>query len=142
HEKDTERVARGLKASIHNPRVSQEAKIHAEERLHEMGIEIGTKSVMKTTGEKDPIRVAAGYKATLHNPGISEETKDRAEEHLKEMGAEYERENRTADGMHYHYCENRELGGYKATLKNPRVSDAAKDNARRVLTEHGVEVDE
>lgn len=37
HEKNTERVIRGLKASIHNPRVSHEAKVHAEERLRELG---------------------------------------------------------------------------------------------------------
>jgi hypothetical protein len=37
HEKNPERVAAGLKASINNPHVSQEAKAHAAERLHELG---------------------------------------------------------------------------------------------------------
>ncbi|KAF8639148.1 hypothetical protein AX17_001637 [Amanita inopinata Kibby_2008] len=251
HEKDAERVARGLKASIHNPRVSPEAKAHAEERLHEMGADVEPRQSTKTIGggrrrsgrrtrqsgagaeepsdepipgaagelpgleaeaeaeegkgvpseiegiyptighkevearvlrktyeEKDPMRVAAGYKATLHNPGISDETKDQAEEHLKEMGAEYTRQDtRDKTGLGQHQGgdryggtsmqneednpfndpnipgrsrgakggqpgENREIGGYKATLHNPRVSEAAKEHAREVLKEHGVEVDE
>lgn len=37
---------------------------------------------------------------------------------------------------------NRVLGGYKATLKNPNVSEEAKEHAREVLEEHGMEVKE
>ena len=36
HSKNPERVAAGLKASIKNPHVSEEAKAHAAERLHEL----------------------------------------------------------------------------------------------------------
>lgn len=36
-EKDQTRVAAGLKAAVHNPNVSEEAKEAATERLHEMG---------------------------------------------------------------------------------------------------------
>ncbi|KAL9709350.1 hypothetical protein Ac2012v2_007706 [Leucoagaricus gongylophorus] len=32
--------------------------------------------------------------------------------------------------------EAREMGGYRATLKNPRVSEQAKQNAKDVLEEH------
>ena len=48
HGKNTERVIRGLKASIHNPRVSHEAKIHAEERLRELGQVIEPRQSTKT----------------------------------------------------------------------------------------------
>jgi hypothetical protein len=32
--------------------------------------------------------------------------------------------------------ENRVIGGYKATLKNPHASEEAKQQAERVLKEH------
>ncbi|RXW23116.1 hypothetical protein EST38_g2745 [Candolleomyces aberdarensis] len=35
--------------------------------------------------------------------------------------------------------ESRVIGGYKATLKNPRVSDEAKAHAQDVLQEKGVD---
>ncbi|KAK0511880.1 hypothetical protein JMJ35_005730 [Cladonia borealis] len=35
--KDPNAVAGGLKAAVNNPNVSEEAKINAEERLHELG---------------------------------------------------------------------------------------------------------
>ena len=37
HEKNPDYVARGLKAAIHNPNVSAEAKDHAAQQLEEMG---------------------------------------------------------------------------------------------------------
>ncbi|KDQ15299.1 hypothetical protein BOTBODRAFT_174143 [Botryobasidium botryosum FD-172 SS1] len=36
--------------------------------------------------------------------------------------------------------ENRVLGGYKAALHNPRVSEAAKEHAAEVLDQHGEHV--
>lgn len=36
-EKDETRVAAGLKAAVHNPHVSEEAKERSAERLHDMG---------------------------------------------------------------------------------------------------------
>jgi hypothetical protein len=36
HEKNPDCVARGLKAAIHNPKVSTEAKDHASQQLKEM----------------------------------------------------------------------------------------------------------
>ncbi|KAG5639760.1 hypothetical protein H0H81_000040 [Sphagnurus paluster] len=39
HTKNPERVAAGLKASIKNPNVSEEAKVHASERLQELSSE-------------------------------------------------------------------------------------------------------
>lgn len=55
--KNPERVAAGLKAAIHNPNVSEEAKERASERLEHMG--------EKSTTSPDTNRVLGGYKATL-----------------------------------------------------------------------------
>ena len=38
--KDPNRVAAGLKAAVHNPRVSEEAKESATQRLHKMGEDV------------------------------------------------------------------------------------------------------
>ncbi|KIL68381.1 hypothetical protein M378DRAFT_120386 [Amanita muscaria Koide BX008] len=89
HEKNSERVARGLKASIHNPRVSPEAKAHAEERLHEMGYEIEPDKDSGPTPahSKHEARVLGGYKATLSKKGVSEEAKRHARQVLEEHEA-------------------------------------------------------
>lgn len=50
HEKNPERVIAGLKASIHNSAVSEEAKNHAKERLREMGVDPND-SASVSTGE-------------------------------------------------------------------------------------------
>lgn len=42
HEKNPERVAAGLKAAIHNPNVSEEAKEQAAAQLKNMGTEVDT----------------------------------------------------------------------------------------------------
>ncbi|KAF9525270.1 hypothetical protein CPB83DRAFT_740691, partial [Crepidotus variabilis] len=81
---------------------------------------------------KNPERVAAGLKATIHNDTIPQETKDRAQDRLDQMGVEV---NKTASSQHAKQT-NREIGGYKATLKNPNVSDEAKQNARSILREN------
>lgn len=70
------RVAAGLKASIHNPNVSEEAKERAQERLETMGTSVETTS--RAPGTSYPVgstdeaghetnRVLGGYKATLHS---------------------------------------------------------------------------
>ena len=64
------RVAAGLKAAIHNPNVSDEAKARAQERLDDM---IGNNSGGGTTARATDAnghelnRVLGGYKATLHS---------------------------------------------------------------------------
>ncbi|KAF7305221.1 hypothetical protein MKEN_01237300 [Mycena kentingensis (nom. inval.)] len=90
---------------------------------------------------KDPVRVAAGLKGTLARDNVSDEAKARAEERLNEMG--YSAEDRASDSTrdapanedaaskHEHHV----AGGYKATLKNPNVSEEAKQNAREKLDE-------
>ena len=56
--KDQTRVAAGLKAAIHNPNVSEDAKESAAQRLEHM-------SEGGQNGEVPTNRVLAGYKATL-----------------------------------------------------------------------------
>ena len=66
--KNPERVAAGLKAAMHNPNVSGEAKEHAAERLEQMGMGTGSRhehTQHYSTGQ-DANRVLGGYKATLH----------------------------------------------------------------------------
>ena len=61
--KDQSNVVRGLKAAIHNPRVSEEAKQRDIERLQAMG-----EYEADTTTQEDSEhhhRVMGGYKATL-----------------------------------------------------------------------------
>lgn len=58
--KNPERVAAGLKAAIHNPNVSEEAKERAADRLEHMGGAGHTGSIGHESN-----RVLGGYKATL-----------------------------------------------------------------------------
>lgn len=68
--KDPTRVAAGLKAAMHNPNVSAEAKDSAAQRLEEIGGGGGQTGGVETDDydelESDlSVREAAGYKATL-----------------------------------------------------------------------------
>ncbi|KAI4517424.1 hypothetical protein K525DRAFT_210931 [Schizophyllum commune Loenen D] len=83
--KNPGRVAAGLKASIHNPNVSDEAKQSATERLHDMGADVD--DAPSTTSGKNEDNVIRGYKATLHNPRVGDEAKERAQEYLEEHDA-------------------------------------------------------
>jgi translation elongation factor EF-1beta len=101
HEKNPDYVARGLKAAIHNPNVSSEAKYHAAQQLEEMGVKPDDADVLKPSveehlrqvlhsktdeHEKNPDYVARGLKAAIHNPNVSAEAKDHAAQQLEEMG--------------------------------------------------------
>jgi Fe2+ transport system protein FeoA len=88
--KNPERVAAGLKASIHNPQVSEEAKTKARERLHDMG----------AAEDSQNKHVAAGLKAAIHNPNVSAEAKQRDIERLHEMGIEIDEETSAKLGKH------------------------------------------
>ncbi|TFY69531.1 hypothetical protein EVG20_g3118 [Dentipellis fragilis] len=121
--KDPTRVAAGLKASIHNPHVSEEAKHSAHERLEKMG-------TSEPESEVHERHVLGGYKAALHNEHVSEEAKAHAREILE--AADYERGPNTTEEEH----QIRVLAGYKAAISNPRVSDAAKLHAEEYLKAH------
>ncbi|KZT74717.1 conidiation-specific protein 6 [Daedalea quercina L-15889] len=73
-------VARGLKAAISNPNVSDEAKERAAERLESM----------QETGELESreaheANVAIGHKAALSNPNVSEEAKEHSADVLDNL---------------------------------------------------------
>ncbi|KAM6501070.1 Conidiation protein 6 domain containing protein [Amanita muscaria] len=108
---------------------------------------------------KNPSRIAAGLKAAVHNPRVSEEAKESATERLQQMGAEAETTQETATQterasptgtsqrrhstgseaqMTEGKSESRVMGGYKAALKNPRVSEEAKEHAEEILEQHHV----
>lgn len=67
------RVAAGLKAAIHNPHVSEQAKERAQDRLENINASIPTeRDSTFPVGTTDPNghelnRVLGGYKATLHS---------------------------------------------------------------------------
>ncbi|KAI9701100.1 MAG: hypothetical protein M1836_001769 [Candelina mexicana] len=77
-------IAGGHKATLNNPKVSDEAKQHSKEVLDS---EFDGGNVGGDNTEKNPNRVAGGLKATTNNPNLSEDTKKEAEEKLKAMGA-------------------------------------------------------
>nr|VWP01262.1 Protein kinase domain-containing protein [Ganoderma boninense] len=136
---DEKRVAAGLKAAIHNPNVSEEARKSAQERLEQMGEHdtaapsAGRAHHAPATGtQHESNRVLGGYKATLHNPRTSEEAKRHAREILEADGYTVE----PAEGMTEDEHQTRVLAGYKAALHNPRVSKEAKDHAKEYLAEH------
>ncbi|KAH9462510.1 hypothetical protein MJO28_002714 [Puccinia striiformis f. sp. tritici] len=66
-------VAGGLKATINNPNVSDEAKAHAEERLE---TEDFPSVADETNQTKNPNNVIGGIKAAIKNPNVSEEKKE------------------------------------------------------------------
>ncbi|VDC06279.1 unnamed protein product [Peniophora sp. CBMAI 1063] len=125
--KDPTRVAAGLKAAMHNPNVSAEAKDNAAQRLEE--IVVGAET---NVGNDLSTREAAGYKATLSNPNASLQAKRHAEEVL-ESGTTSEM---TAGGGSDDLHQTRVNAGYKATINNPNVSEEAKEHARDYLAEN------
>ncbi|RDB19724.1 Conidiation-specific protein 6 [Hypsizygus marmoreus] len=103
--------------------------------------------------QKDSNRVIGGLKAAAHNPKFSDEAKAKASQRLQEMGGQQEvgsgRQVDEDDNVGDEDFEedstsaaagggesNRVLGGYKATLKNPRVSGEAKEHAEQVLKDN------
>ncbi|KAI0724449.1 hypothetical protein C8T65DRAFT_734072 [Cerioporus squamosus] len=94
-------VARGLKASINNPNVSEEAKERSAERLQEMersgelesreahedNVAYRPQGMLHISWFKD-VRVThrLQFQAALKNPNISEEAKQHSAQILKEMG--------------------------------------------------------
>ncbi|KAF5312536.1 hypothetical protein D9619_003754 [Psilocybe cf. subviscida] len=115
NQRHEQNVAAGLKASINNPRVSDEAKERAAQHLDEMGV----------TAE------SGGSERRTRSSDDTEETEQDA------TGEEEDQDSHDAE-VHKH----RVIGGYKATLKNPRVSEEAKEKARKELDAYGEEYDD
>ncbi|KAF7967465.1 hypothetical protein HWV62_34105 [Athelia sp. TMB] len=128
---DPTRVAAGLKAAIHNPNVSEGAKINAAERLEQM--EGGAAETGDSRTDEHTNRVLGGFRATLSNKNTSPEAKRHAKEVLDAAGYDINEHSTSTEDEH----DNRVLGGYKAALHNPNVSAAAKEHAREILREYG-----
>jgi len=79
---DPNRVVAGLKATTKNPRVSEEAKASAEERLSELQGDIHAQTSVQDLGKNASNRLG-GYKATLSNPRTSKEAKQHAQKVLE-----------------------------------------------------------
>ncbi|KAF8153136.1 hypothetical protein B0H34DRAFT_93377 [Crassisporium funariophilum] len=124
HKKNPENTIRGLKAAIHNPNLSDEAKAHAAGRLQELEARSSEHEISK--------HQLGGYKATLTNKHTSQEAKDHARQMLETEASGQASDSSRDQGDHEHHV----LGGYKSTLKNPRVSDEARHHAEDVLKQH------
>ncbi|KAL1735697.1 hypothetical protein EV714DRAFT_243833, partial [Schizophyllum commune] len=109
-DKDPKNVARGLKASIANPNVSEDAKDNAARQLNQMGYERPGGQTSTATDDEHTNRVMGGYKATLHN----DNTSDQAKAHAREILNAYDQSGSTEYGVDEH--EKRQLAGYKAAL--------------------------
>lgn len=73
-------VIGGYKATLANPKTSEEAKAHAKQAIDEYE----KKHHSGGGSTEHDHRVAGGYKAALHNPKVSPEAKQHAKEVLKE----------------------------------------------------------
>jgi len=65
-DKNPNNVMGGLKATINNPKVSDEAKDSARERLNDM-VNSGAGTTTETTPDLNDNHVIGGYKATLNS---------------------------------------------------------------------------
>ncbi|KAJ5488041.1 hypothetical protein N7530_002341 [Penicillium desertorum] len=75
---------RGYKATLSNPRVSEEAKQNTQGKLSELGGDKPRYKIYQARGDpnKDPIRVEAGLKAAQKSPNVTEGGKQRAAEKM------------------------------------------------------------
>jgi hypothetical protein len=131
HPIDPNRVAAGLKAAIHNPNVSEGAKEHAADRLHEMGKDLPSGPDQRET------RRAGPDMAPAHG----------TQETSRALGSPFHSFYPKLSFL-YHFT-----GGYKATLSSSSslsllastvltisdeaTSEAAKQHAREVLEAAG-----
>ncbi|RPB25660.1 hypothetical protein L211DRAFT_836391 [Terfezia boudieri ATCC MYA-4762] len=86
-------VIGGHKATISDPRRSEEAKKHSQEVLDEQfgggeGTGGGQGAEARPDHEKNTGNVVGGYKATLSNPTTGSGAKAKAAKKLNEMGVE------------------------------------------------------
>ncbi|EIM82972.1 uncharacterized protein STEHIDRAFT_160584 [Stereum hirsutum FP-91666 SS1] len=98
------------------------------------------------SSEQHNNHVAGGYKATLHNPNTSTEAKHNASQKLEELGqtggsTARNHTSHTGGLPDQSQHDHRVLGGYKATLNRPGVSEEAKRHAREVLEASGYSVE-
>ncbi|KAG9693525.1 hypothetical protein KCU95_g6448, partial [Aureobasidium melanogenum] len=125
--KDPMRVAAGLKAALHNPNVSDEAKEIASHHLADIT------STSHADDGKDSIRVAAGLKAALHNPNVSDEAKEDVSHHLADITSSSHADTTSTSHADDGKDPTRVAAGLKAALHNPNVSDDTKDHLKERL---------
>ncbi|GAA5903268.1 Con-6 family protein [Sporobolomyces salmoneus] len=116
--KDYSHVHAGYVATLHNPRVSDEAKQGAEKLLHELEIAHGD------TPSKISWSKASGEEGGESSSSSTKKVETHTETHAEEV--------------HRH----RQIGTYKGILHKDNVSDEAKQHAREMLKEFGVDPDE
>ncbi|KIY72412.1 hypothetical protein CYLTODRAFT_449958 [Cylindrobasidium torrendii FP15055 ss-10] len=135
--KNPERVAAGLKAAIHNPNTSDEARERATERLQGIDTQYTDKNLDNSSasmdnGDHHRNQVLGGYKATLHNPGSTDAAKSKARDVLQEAGVGEER----LDQRSGKADPERVAAGHRAAIKNPNVSDEAKQHSQNFLDDN------
>ncbi|KAI0769572.1 hypothetical protein BD413DRAFT_74772 [Trametes elegans] len=100
-EQHANRVAGGLKATLHNPKVSDTAKERASERLEELegSSHASSHPEQSTHSSAHHNHVIGGFKATINNPHTSEKAKQHARDILAEDGIHTESQS-SSNGRH------------------------------------------
>jgi len=133
--KDIGHVIGGYKATLSNSNVSEEAKEHAKKMLEELE---GHQSSGRHLGH-----AMHKYRSKLSDEKSSKEDKEHSRRVLKEFGDDehnysYRRDERyNKEGKELSHV----IGGYKATLSNPNVSEEAKEHARKMLSDKGADLE-
>lgn len=152
--KNPERVAAGLKATVHNPSVSEEAKIRARERLNEMGVDVESEqSSRDARGSFSSGKYSQIHHSTANLFGTSNHWKLWLHRGVRSSWWRIWAHSNLSSDRDREKTEHHRLGGYKATIHSisatlsvifnwtdwfpdPRVSDAAKDHAKDILKDN------
>ncbi|KAH9486269.1 UPF0654 protein C22G7.11c [Psilocybe cubensis] len=131
-------VARGLKATIHNANVSEEAKENAAQRLAQMGEEVPGDFSSGAQSGNDTYKPDSDDLSGSRMRGTRSSASKANDEGLFspseiETDLDYAQGESVGEDVQHGGETNRVLGGYKATLKNPRVSNQAKQHAQEML---------
>ncbi|OCF30631.1 hypothetical protein I316_07759 [Kwoniella heveanensis BCC8398] len=134
----------GLKATVHNPNTSPEAKAHAAEVLAEHGITLKANPPITEHGQhaQHAQHDGHGHPHVAHD-GHHGNARAQTQAHAHGHGhahAEPAHETRSHSAKkEEEEHEHRVLGGYKAAIHNPHVWEDAKEHAQQILKEHGVD---
>ncbi|KAI0342983.1 hypothetical protein BDW22DRAFT_1428436 [Trametopsis cervina] len=82
-------------------------------------------------------RVIGGHKANLSNPRNSEESKEHSRQVIDELESDPSVQSQRDATYGGEKNEGNVIGGHKATLKNPNVSEEAKEHSRSILEDKG-----
>ncbi|AEO63049.1 fb2c6238-9ce2-4dcb-a1ef-1c843220a56e [Thermothielavioides terrestris] len=139
---------RGLKAAIHNPRVSEEAKQHDRELL---ASEFGEEEEQTQPEEQPKRRSSASKKSSSTGPhshpaeAKAPQGPSAAEQTEQPTGRKARRASSADTSGLQQMGETKDRGnvirGLKAAIKNPNVSEKAKEADRKKLEELGETVE-